>query len=98
MSLYISSRNKYSMKALLVGLVIGVGEIFLGNTTGILPTWIKYLLPVSGMYFVYDVVDSKFIELGPMALHTPYVIIAVAIISILVFPVLTIKNYNRYEN
>lgn len=71
MSLYISSRNKYSMKALLVGLVIGVGEIFLGNTTGILPTWIKYLLPVSGMYFVYDVVDSKFIELGPMALHTP---------------------------
>lgn len=100
--LFISSKTRTSMKSLLVGIVFWITPFILDRVSGKnIIQWLVYLFPTGGagitnsMYA--NLIDINFLKIGSIDIWTPYVIAAVAIVSIIVFPILTIRTYNKYE-
>lgn len=97
LGLYISTRTKSTMTSLLKGIVIGTLPITLSFFTGNLANWIKNLIPTSGMMYIRYIMEPEFLYLGKTMIWIPFIIIAVAIISIIIFPILTIRSYTKHE-
>lgn len=97
LGLFISSKNRYTMTALLIGLILVVLPGILFQIPNQIIQWIKYLLPTNGSSFINELSVNYYLQLGEVEIWTPFIIIAVAIVSIIVFPILTIHSYNNHE-
>ena len=63
--------------------------------------YLKALFPAGGIGLqngiLYDLIDFQFLNVGPFAIWTPYLIMFFAIIEMPFWIVLTIRSYDKHE-
>ena len=86
-TLFLSSSCRSTAASLASGLVFCIAPVVLSMTApGALSTWLCSILPANGTSIqasiLYTITDFKFLELGGLALWTPYAMIGACIIEI----------------
>lgn len=98
-SLFVSSKSRTSLTAILVSVVVCFLPSILHSASG--GTWISYILPSSGIglrnSLLYQLVDLNFLNIGGISIWSPTIIIFVAIIEFLLFSFLSIRSYCKHE-
>jgi len=101
LSLFISSCVSKNMVSLILSVAICLAPIVLG---WILPNYTvdyaKALFPSGGIglqnCILFDIIDFKFLNIGPVAIWTPYLIMGFAILEIPLWITLTIRNHDKH--
>ena len=101
LSLFISSCISKNMVSLILSVVICLAPIVLG---WILPNYIvdyaKAIFPSGGIGLqngiLFDIIDFKFLNIGPLAIWTPYLILGAAILEIPLWITLTIRSHDKH--
>ncbi len=103
LTLFISSHTSKNMVSLIMSIVACMAPIVLG---WVLPNYIidylKALFPAGGIglqnSILYDLMDFKFLNIGKLAIWTPYLIMFFAIIEVPFWIGLTIRSYDKHES
>lgn len=99
-TLYLSSKCKSTVISLASSLVFCIAPMVIYMTIpGAPSTWLCTVLPASGTSiqtsFLYAVTDFRFLNMGGLALWTPYAMIGACIIEIPLFGFLAVRSYCR---
>ena len=97
-TLFLSSKCKTTVASLAAGLVFCIAPVVLSMTMPEnLSTWTCSILPASGTSIqasiLYAITDFKFLNLGGLAVWTPYAMIGACIIEIPLFAFLAVRSY-----
>ena len=100
-TLFLSSRCRNTVTSLASALVFCIAPTVLSMTApGPLSTWLCSLLPASGTSIqasiLYALTDFQFLNLGGLAVWTPYAMIGACVIEIPLFAVLAVRSYCRH--
>jgi len=100
-TLFLSSRSKTTVASLAFGLVFCIAPVVLSMTVpGALSTWLCSILPASGTSIqasvLYAITDFQFLNLGGLAIWTPYAMIGACVIEIPLFAFLAVRSYCKH--
>jgi hypothetical protein len=101
LSLLISSCVSKNMVSLILAVAACLTPMILGwILPGEAATYAKALFPSGGIgiqnSILFDIVDFKFLNIGPVAIWTPYLIMFFAVAEIPLWIILTIKGYEKH--
>lgn len=103
-TLFLSSKIKSTLAVL--GITLSVTLLptiisIMGNGSN-MANWIKILLPSGGIgltnSILFEIVDLKFMEIGPLAIWSPYLMIAVTVVEIPIFLLLAVRAYGKHQS
>lgn len=100
-TLFLSSRCKNTVSSLAVSLVLCIAPAVICMTVpGALSTWLCSILPASGTNIqasiLYAITGFQFLNLGGLAVWTPYVMVGAFAIEIPLFSFLAVRSYCRH--
>lgn len=101
-TLYLSSICKSATASLASALAFCIAPVVISMTVpGELSTWLCSILPASGTSIqasiLYAVTDFRFLNLGGLAVWTPYAMLGANIIEIPLFSVLAVRAYCKHS-
>lgn len=98
-SLFISSKCRTSLTALLISMVICFMSIILYSIAG--NSLFSYLLPSSGIgltnSMLYQLTGLNFINIVGMSVWSPYIISVVSLVELILFSILAIRSYCKHQ-
>ncbi len=97
-TLFLSSKCKSTVASLASALVFCIAPLVISMTVpGTLSAWLCSILPASGTSIqtsvLYAVTDFRFLNLGDLAIWTPYAMIGACVIEIPLFAFLAVRSY-----
>ena len=100
-TLFLSSKCKSTVASLASALVFCIAPVVISMTVpGVLSTWLCSILPTSGTSIqasvLYAITDFQFLNLGGLAIWTPYAMIGACVIEIPLFAFLAIRSYCKH--
>lgn len=100
-TLFLSSKCKSTVSSLAASLVFCIAPVVICMTVpGVLSTWLCSILPASGTSIqasiLYAITDFQFLNVGSLAVWTPYAMIGACVIEIPLFSFLTIRSYCKH--
>ena len=100
-TLFLSARCRTTVSSLAAVLVFCIAPVVISMTMpGGLGTWLCSILPASGTSIqasvLYGITDFRFLNLGGMAVWTPYAMIGACVIEIPLFAFLAVRSYCRH--
>ena len=100
-TLFLSSKCKNTVSSLAAALVFCIAPTVVSMTVpGVLSSWICSILPASGTSIqasiLYAITDFQFLNVGNLALWTPYAMIGACVIEIPLFSFLAVRSYCRH--
>ncbi len=101
LSLFISSCISKNMISLILAIAVCITPMILGwILPGEITSYVKTLFPSGGIgiqnSILFDIVDFKFLNIGPIVIWTPYLIMFFAVVEIPLWIILTIKSYEKH--
>lgn len=101
-TLFLSARCKSVQDSLKIAVLIGLlPTIIAMMSSANLAKLIRCILPSGGLgftnSFLFELLGTDFVHVGPMVIWTPYLIIGAAAVEIPLFLVLTVRAYCRRE-
>ncbi|WP_294730109.1 hypothetical protein [uncultured Faecalibaculum sp.] len=102
LTLFVSARCQTSLSALAVSLLLCLLPTVAAMTMpGEISTWLGVLLPAGGTgiqaSFLYAATDFQFLSLGPLAVWTPWAMVAAWLVEIPLFALLTVRVYCSHQ-
>lgn len=100
-TLFLSSKCKSTVSSLAASLVFCIAPVVICMTVpGALSTWLCSILPASGTSIqasvLYAITDFQFLNVGSLAVWTPYAMIGACVIEIPLFSFLAIRSYCKH--
>ena len=100
-TLFLSSKCKSTVSSLAASLVFCIAPVVICMTVpGVLSTWLCSILPASGTSIqasiLYAMTDFQFLNVGSLAVWTPYAMIGACVIEIPLFSFLTVRSYCKH--
>lgn len=97
-TLFLSSKCKSTVASIASALVFCIAPLVISMTVpGTLSAWLCSILPASGTSIqtsvLYAVTDFRFLNLGDLAIWTPYAMIGACVIEIPLFAFLAVRSY-----
>ncbi|WP_330375296.1 ABC transporter permease [Paraclostridium sordellii] len=98
-SLFVSSKCRTSLTAISISMVMCFAPTILYSTIG--NSLLSYLLPSSGVgltnSMLYQLTGLNFVNVFGMSVWSPYIIIVVSILELIIFSILTIRSYCKHQ-
>lgn len=95
LTLFISAKVKTALTSILISIVTALLPTIIYVAAGV--SWLAYILPSAGIgmqnSFLYQLIDINFLPIGSGGVWTPYIIVGVAIVELIIFTVLSIYSY-----
>ncbi len=100
-TLFLSAKCKSTVASLASALVFCIAPLVITMTVpGALSTWLCSILPASGTSIqasvLYAITDFQFLNLGGLAIWTPYAMIGACVIEIPLFAFLAVRSYCKH--
>lgn len=102
-TLFLSARCKNVQDSLKIGILIGLLPVVINLISAAnVAEIVRCILPSGGIgftnAFLFELLETNFVHVGPAAVWTPYLVIGAAAVEIPLFLILTVRVYCRRES
>lgn len=102
-TLFVSARCKNVQDSLKIAILVGLLPIIISVMSSSNPAkLVRCILPSGGIgftdSFLFDLLGTQFVHLGPAVIWTPYLVLGAALVEIPLFLFLAVRSYCRRES